>query len=154
MIAPVLNFESWFNNGSPAGIPTIGSPIELNLGGRGIRDMIQLSNGVYVIVAGSSGENATGAIFRWSGSPSDSAVLLTGFAISNLKIAAVVEVDDYNGNLVPNALQVLSDNGNTIFYNDNIPAKQLSNTSYKKFRSDIIQSTEPLLAKEWHPAIP
>ena len=43
VIAPVLHFESWFNGGAPADTATLGTPIELvNLGGRGIRDMIPL----------------------------------------------------------------------------------------------------------------
>jgi len=31
--------------GAPAGNPVIGAPIELDLGGRGIRDIIRLSSG-------------------------------------------------------------------------------------------------------------
>ena len=54
LIAPIFNFETWFNNGKPSGSPTFGTPIELNLGGRGIRDIVRLSNGNYIIIAGNS----------------------------------------------------------------------------------------------------
>ena len=71
LIAPIQNFESWFNNGLPAGNPTLGSPIELDLGGRGIRDMILLGNGNYVIIAGNCDHEIRSAVYTWTGHATD-----------------------------------------------------------------------------------
>ncbi len=140
VIAPVLNFETWFNNGSPSGSPSIGSAIELNLGGRGIRDIVRLSNGTYIIVAGNYDNlPLNGAIFRWTGIAADGPVLISQLGISALNAEAVVEIIE-NGQMSNNKLEIISDNGSTEFYNDGNQAKDLSENNYKKFRSDIVST--------------
>jgi hypothetical protein len=87
VIAPITNFETWFNNGSPSGNPTFGSPIELDLGGRGIRDLVKLSNGIYIIVAGNpAGSPITSALFKWTGNAVDAPILLNISAINGLNL--------------------------------------------------------------------
>jgi len=133
LIAPIQNFESWFNNGHPNGNPTIGKPIELNLGGRGIRDFVRLANGSYVIIAGNSDEILNAALYTWSGQPTDAPVLVNTMDVYALKIESGLEIND-NGQT---KLQVISDNGSNIFYNDDVSAKFL-NSNFCKFRSDIV----------------
>jgi hypothetical protein len=145
VIAPLLNFETWFNNGSPSGNPTFGSPIELNLGGRGIRDIVRLSNGVFVIVAGNYDNTpVTGAIFKWTGNAADAPVQITGLDISTLNAEACLEINE-SSQLALNKLQIISDNGSFEFYNDGTEAKDLDYDNFKKYRSDIISTATAVL---------
>ena len=139
VIAPIQNFETWFNNGSPAGNAVIGAPIELNLGGRGIRDIIRCTNGVYVIIAGSYGGASVPAVYTWTGIATDSPIL-TDFAVNGLNVEGVLQVNE-GGVMNPTKLQVLSDDGDQVYYNDGIAAKDLTQDNYKKFNSDIILSS-------------
>ena len=142
VIAPIQNFESWFNNGSPVGNPTIGSPIELDLGGRGIRDIIKQSNGNYIIVAGSYDGTSNPAIYNWTGNPAN-APQLTTFNVAGLNLEGALQVNE-SGVLSPNKIQFLSDNGDAVYYGDGIAAKDLTQDNFKKFRSDIIISSGAL----------
>ena len=141
LIAPIQHFETWFNNGNPSGNPVIGNPIELNLGNRGIRDMIRLNNGTYVIVAGSYNNNSIPAIFRWSGNAGDEPLLVPSFNLAGLNAEALLPVPE-GGSQSFDKLQIICDNGDTIFYNDGIAAKDLANDSHKKFINHIAQSAE------------
>lgn len=147
VIAPVLNFETWFNNGSPAGIPSFGAPIELNLGGRGIREIIRLSNGTYVIVAGSYGEASNPAIYRWTGNAADAPVHLPSFDLTGLNAEAVLPINE-GGNLSLNKLQIISDNGDMVYYNDGTAAKDLPDDNFRKFSSDVVVSASIVLPLE------
>lgn len=141
LIAPIQNFETWFNNGAPSGSPAIGAPIELTLGNRGIRDIIRLSNGTYVIVAGSYNDNAIPAIFRWSGIAGQEPLLIPSFSLTGLNAEAVLPVVQ-SGTEVFDKLQIICDNGDHVYYNDGIVAKDLPNDSHKKFINYIVQSSE------------
>jgi hypothetical protein len=139
VIAPIQNFETWFNSG-PAGNPTFGSPIELNLGGRGIRDMIRLSNGIYIILAGNYDNlPLNGAVYRWTGNPADAPVELPSFGITNRNAEAAIQINDA-GNISLNKLQIITDNGSDDLYNDGTEAKDLAQSNYKKFGSEVIIS--------------
>jgi hypothetical protein len=61
-------------NGMPA---RFGTPIELDLGHRGIRS-IELVGGSYLIVAGPPANRGSFALYRWSSQPSDAPVLVQG----------------------------------------------------------------------------
>ncbi len=145
LIAPIQDFENWFNNGSPAGNAVIGAPIELDLGGRGIRDIIRLSNNNYSIIAGSYDGTSRPAIFRWSGIATDAPLPLTSFDLTGLNAEAALAVNE-NGQVSPGTIQIICDNGDNVYYGDGIAAKDLSQDNYKKFSSQLVQSaTESLL---------
>lgn len=145
LIAPILNFETWFNSGSPTGNPSFGSPIELNLGGRGIRDIIRLSNGVYIIIAGNyAATPLNGAVYKWTGLATDAPVLIPDFNIASLNVEAIAEITE-NNILAENKLQFISDNGSYDFYNDGTEAKDLSQNNFKKFRSDLLVAGSSVL---------
>ncbi len=140
VIAPVQNFETWFNNGSPAGSPTIGSPIELDLGGRGFRDIVRLSNGTYIILAGNYDDAPLNpAVYTWNGLAASAPLMINSFNLTGLNPEAVMEIQS-SGTLLSDRLQIISDNGSAIYYNDGIEAKDLSQNNYKKFRSDVVVS--------------
>ncbi len=141
VIAPIQNFENWFNNGSPVDTPTIAAPIELDLGGRGIRDVIRLPNGNYIILAGSSDFEIKPAVYSWTGHAKDVPVSINSFAVTGLNAEGVLPVYEA-GRLSLNKLQLLTDNGNDIYYGDTIAAKNLPAYNFKKFTSVIIQSPQ------------
>lgn len=141
LIAPIQNFEAWFNNGAPSGSPTIGAPIELTLGNRGIRDIIRLGNGTYVIVAGSYDDTSIPAIFRWSGIVGEQPLLISSFVLTGLNVEAVMP-NTVGGVESFDKLQVICDNGDNIYYNDGVVAKDLPNDAHKKFANYIVQSAE------------
>ena len=135
IIIPILNFENWFNNGKPTSEPIFDKPIFLNLGTKGIRDIILLKNNKYLIVAGSSDEKKEFSLFLWSGLRKDSLVEIKTNQINEINPEAVLELKDELGN---NYIELISDCGRDIYYDDNISAKYLV-PEYKKFRSDIIK---------------
>jgi len=69
LIVPLLDFESWFAAGSPTTPPRWGKPIELDLGGRGIRSLAKNANGDYLLVAGPVDSGKDFAIYQWDGDP-------------------------------------------------------------------------------------
>ncbi len=145
VIVPITNFETWFNNGTATTTPTFANAIELNLGGRGVRDIIRLSNGVYIIAAGNYDNlPLNGALYKWTGVAADAPVLISQLPINTLNTETLVEIVE-NGQLATNKLEVISDNGSTEFYNDGTEAKDLSRNNYKKFRSDIVSTTTNVL---------
>ena len=147
VIAPILNFETWFNNGSQIDNPTYGSPIELNLGGRGIRDIIRIENGTYIIVAGDAGPNlALSAIYKWSGNVLDNPILVSNDGNGKLNMEGVMEIKN-NGVTSKTELQVISDGGSDVIYNDGLEAKDYADLNFRKFRSDVLNNLDLCLPK-------
>lgn len=144
VIAPIADFENWFNNGAPTGNATIGAPIELDLGGRGIREMIRLANGGYIIIAGSYGDAQEGAVYKWNGLSSSAPVQVTSLDISTLNVEGVLPIN-VSGSEAADRIQVISDNGDNVYYTDNVPAKDLGQDNMKKFSTDIIISPTSVL---------
>ncbi|HTD68455.1 MAG TPA: hypothetical protein VK846_18175, partial [Candidatus Limnocylindria bacterium] len=117
-----------------------GAPIELNLGGRAFRS-VEGNAGGYLIVAGPPGI-ASGVppsdfrLFTWDGFPSG-APQERAASVTNLIIEGIIELPPapWTSNT---AVQVISDNGITVFYNDAVEAKHLPTRQFKKFRSDWV----------------
>ena len=143
LIIPVKNLTSLL--GGVSGSAIFDEPIELDLGGRGIREIRKNAANQYLIVAGPAGdfgpEPNDFRLYRWTGSASDAPVLLpadlgdlTGSASS---IESIVELPaDLNAN---GQVQFLADNGDAVYYGDDKIAKELSENNFKKFRSDIVR---------------
>jgi len=138
IICPIFNFETWFNNGLPLGEPSFGNPIELDLGGRGIRSIEQNLNGQFLIVAGSYDSNHNFALFEWDGNETSSPILLTSDLTSlNPEGIANFPSPFYNGSSV----ELISDDGTEIWYNDGVENKLLSDANNKKFRTVIVPTS-------------
>jgi hypothetical protein len=140
LIIPVTNFASLATLGGGPGSARFGAPIELNLGCRGIRSIEGGTNG-FLIVAGPPGV-ATGIapsdfrLFTWNGyatnAPQERAADL-----STLNVESIVELP--KGPWSPtNQVQLISDNGISVYYNDGIQAKALTEPNFKKFRADWV----------------
>ena len=148
LIIPVTNFTSLvaIGGGSP-GAAQFGNPISLDLGGRGIRSIEANASGEYLIIAGPSGA-ATGIapadfrLFSWSGNAADAPVLRQAdlsALLSGGSFEAIVEVP--NALNAGSSLQLLSDNGDTVWYGNGVISKDLEigagfGKQLQKFRSD------------------
>jgi hypothetical protein len=140
LIVSVTNFSSLVVSGGPVGSAKFGPPIELNLRCRGIRSIEATTNAV-LISAGPPGKT-TGIspgdyrLFTWTGkvldTPQERAADLTGL---NAEGIGELPAQPWTAN---SQVQVVSDNGNTIFYGDDIEAKHLPFPAFKKFRSDWV----------------
>ena len=139
VIVPIQNFETWFNNGSPAGNPTFGNPIELDLDLRGIRDITRMSDGTYVIVAGSPlDDGGVNNIYKWSGYADEAPVPVSNIVGGMLNIEGLMQGVDSLGNLSNTSVQIISDGGALVLYNDNSEAKDFGDYKLRKFRSDLV----------------
>lgn len=153
VIAPILNFETWFNNGNQTGNPAFGTPIELDLNMNGFRDLIRLSNGTYIIIAGSPLDNGgSSEIFKWTGNPADAPIHVPSSAEGVLNMEGAMEVHN-SGNLSFTKLQVITDNGAAVLYNDNNEAKDFGDLNLRKFRSDVLTGLDLTICTNYSVAI-
>ncbi len=141
LIIPVTNFTTLAVCNSPvAGVARFGAPIELNLGGRGLRSL-EGSGTNFLIVAGPPGL-ASGIppsdfrLFTWNGQ-SNGVPQERAAALTNLLPEAIVELPPapWTSN---SSVQLISDNGIAIYYGDGVEAKFLPIPQHKKFRSDWV----------------
>jgi predicted extracellular nuclease len=143
LIVPVTNFTTLLSaNGGTQGTSTFGAPIELDLGGRGIREIRKNAANQYVIIAGSAGTEGVAPndfqLYTWTGNPTDAPLFrttdLTALNVGG-SFESIVEVPTTLTNT--SQLQLLVDNGSTVFYNDGQDAKSVP-VNFQKSRSEIV----------------
>ncbi|MFN5995367.1 MAG: ExeM/NucH family extracellular endonuclease [Betaproteobacteria bacterium] len=144
LLVPVTNFVALVGASPAAGPATFGAPIQLDLGGRGIREIQKNASNQYVIIAGPvAGAIGTPpnnfALYTWDG-VATSAPLLRAANLTALNsggsFESIVEVPTTLTSTTQ--LQLVSDNGDTVYYNDTIAAKDLGQSRFKKARSDLV----------------
>lgn len=140
LIVPVLNFATLAVSGGPPGSSVFGAPIELDLYGRGIRSLEGNPTG-YLMLAGPAAAG-TGPyphdfrLYTWTGNPADQPQQRTADP-SGLNPEGIIELPPAPwGSNSPVAM--VSDNGTTLFYGDDIPAKRLPIANFRKCRSDVV----------------
>ena len=127
LICPLLNFESWFGHGSP---------IELNLNNHGIRSLGKNASNEYLIVAGSYAATGTFELYSWNGQATTAPILLN-VDLANLKPEGIVDVpDNLSGSFT---VDLVSDLGSNILYNDNIENKAVAEPNHRKFLTSSLQ---------------
>lgn len=146
LIVPVTNFTTLATRGGGPGGARFAAPIELNLGGRGIRS-IEGNSGGYLIVAGPPGPATNMApqdfrLFTWTGyatnTPVEQDTDLTGFNPEGIIALPAAPWKPTS------QAQILSDNGINVYYGDDIAAKHLPERRFKKFRSDWVALGSPV----------
>lgn len=105
-----------------------GAPLELDLGGRGIRSLERVGTG-YWVVAGPIADKGRFALYRWSGQAGEKAIQVAGIALGSLRPEAVFEVPGTT------RLQVLSDDGGVV--RKGVECKRRP-ASERSFRSVVI----------------
>ncbi len=145
LIVPVTNFTSLFSANPTTGINAIfGTPIQLDLGGRGIREIKKNASGQYLIIAGPVATSNDIAptnfvLFAWSGNALEAPVALTT-SLSSISLNGSFEcIVDVPEPLVDGSiLQLAVDNGDAVYYNDAIIAKDLASGNHKKATSVLV----------------
>lgn len=139
LIVPITNGSSLL--GKSSGSAVFGAPIQLDLGGRGIRS-IECNTSGCLIMAGNAISGGNFALYRWTGNPANAPVLTTtdltdgsGFN-PGLAPEGLIIPDDVNA--VGGTIQIVSDNGDTDWYLNGTAAKDLPIAAHKKSRSDYI----------------
>ncbi|WP_265272132.1 CARDB domain-containing protein [Nostoc sp. KVJ3] len=142
LIVQVTNFASLISasGGGTQGSAQFGAPIELDLGGRGIREIRKNANNQYVIIAGPAGDAGTAPndfrLYTWDGNPNSQPQLRAATFPASFNPEGIVTIPDNLTNT--SQIQFVSDDGNSVLYNDGTAAKDLSQNNFKKFRTDSI----------------
>lgn len=153
LIVPVTNFAALpAADGGSKGSATMGQPIRLDLGGRGIREIRKNAAGEYLIIAGPSA-SATGTaprnfqLYSWDGRVNSAglalnlrpraadlaAITVPNTACSAEGIGAMPASLDAGG-----SVDIISDCGDADFYGDGTVAKDLPYAAWKKARLDSL----------------
>jgi hypothetical protein len=109
-----------------------GTPVELELGQRGIRSIERIAAG-YLIVAGPVADQGNFALFRWSGIPAEPASPVTGIDLGSLRPEALFVFPGSD------EVQLLSDDGGTRV--DGVECKKLP-AARQSFRSLSVKTRE------------
>jgi hypothetical protein len=120
LIVPLLNPEALYDSGSPR----FGAPIELDLGGLGVRSL-SWWRGNYLVAAGSTAEGGPARLYRWRGAGAE-AQLIADAALAGLNPEAFFTAEG-NGQIL-----VLSDDGGRSVGGK--PCKKIKRKKRKSFR--------------------
>lgn len=139
LIVPVTNLASLVSGNPSAGPALFGEPIELYLGGLGIREIKKNASGQYLIIAGPHDGSDYFPLYTWTGNANDVPELRStdlSLLSANGSFESIIDVPDPLKST--SQLQLLVDNGDHVYYNDGIIAKDLPENSHKKFRSENV----------------
>jgi hypothetical protein len=144
LVVPVTNYSTLI--GSAAGSASFGEPILLDLGGRSIREIRANGSGQYLITAGvpdDADQSLGWALYRWNGQPTSAPSLVAH--LSGVSGAAGQESGSYESIVsVPSSLpagtrvQLLTDNGTTVFYGDGVAGKDVAPLALQKSVSEWV----------------
>jgi hypothetical protein len=147
LIVPVTNFTSLVNGTPGTGPALFGAPIELDLGGRGIRSIERNSNDEYLIIAGPP-DSATGVapkdfrLYSWTGNAGDTPQSLptdlTGLNVGG-SFETIVDVPTPLPLDGSQPVQLLVDNGDKVWYGGVVTSKHLPEPNIEKFRSEMVR---------------
>jgi len=147
LLIPMLNLASLVTNNPATGPAQLGAPVELDLGGRGIRSL-EYTNGTYWILAGPPGDSTDDPyefrLFTWSGNALQAPQMWSA-NFAGIRPEGIVGLRTNGTNA---EIQVVGDHGFSKLYQpaSSSTAKKLSPAAFKQFRLDwvAIGSPEPL----------
>lgn len=141
IVIPLKNLPALI--GASAGAAQFGTPFDLNLGGRTIREIRENAAGQYLITAGTPDDltiTPDWALYRWDGIPTDQPVLLN-VSLPDYNDTAQTEGSggwetilnvpadlDANGQVV----NLVEDDGTTVFYGDGTAGKDITPMDLQK----------------------
>lgn len=148
LLIPVLGFDALVTGGAagdslPAGSSSFGAPILLDLGGRAVRSVEANAQGQHLLIAGPSGAASGVApndfrLYQWNAG--DAAATLLNVDLSALmaggSFEGIVELPAVFG--ASSTVQLITDNGDTVYYGNGIVAKDLAERRHAKFRSQPV----------------
>lgn len=155
LIVPIANPAALMAGATPV----FGAPIELNLGGRGIRDMQQTEDGQYLIIAGPPGKADSAittnfALYVWAGPGTTTVVQL-----DNALDALLAETGGSFETLVSpvstapgTRIQLLQDNGDTVWPGKSKVSKDLP-FAEQQFKGNWITLGQPVAADTQPPQL-
>jgi len=142
LVVPVLNFTNMALRSGIPGTAQFGTPIELDLGGRGIRSIEGTGNN-YMIIGGPPGDIAPDMplprdfkLYTWTGNAADRPQERAA-DLSGLNPEGIIQLPPLPWTATTE-VEILSDNGRTVYYGDGVTGKQLPVRNFKKCRSDVI----------------
>lgn len=113
IVVPLTNAAALVSTGGPA---SFGTAMHWDLGGRGIREIRQVAAGVYVIVAGETGNYK---FYTWDGDTSHDPLPRAG------TLDPVGAPEAVLPNATPDTVQVLTDAGDVVWYGDGVATRDL-----------------------------
>jgi len=134
IVVPVDNLPGLTSGNPTTGPAVLETPYLLDLGGRGVRS-IECNATECLILAGSPGAAGDFKLFTWvpGSAPVARTAVVTG---GSLHPEGIVEVPATFTAASP--IQLVSDNGDTIMYNDGEGVGDLDIVNHRKFRADTI----------------
>lgn len=131
LIVPLINHAALISGA--ASVAAFGTPIELDLGGRGIRSIDQDDNGNYLIIAGPAGTSnpvieRNFALFGWNGNPSSAPQEFDNDldALRSASAGSFETIVALDGPVAPGSgVQLLMDNGDTVWEGKTAVSKDL-----------------------------
>jgi Ca2+-binding RTX toxin-like protein len=138
LIVPVTNYTTIITaTGGTTGSATFGAPIELNLGGRGIRSIERAADGTYLIVAGPAGSAGAAPndfrLYTWNGQAATAPVLRPVDLSGVLNGGSIEGIASLPGSLGTDAVvQLVLDNGDSNFYGDGVLNKDRPEAEQRK----------------------
>jgi hypothetical protein len=142
LIVPVLNFTNMAVKSGIVGSAQFGAPIELDLGGRGVRSIEGTGNN-YLIIAGPPGDINDDMppprdfkLYTWTGNAADRPQE-RGADLTGLNPEGIIQLPAPPWTATTQ-FEILSDNGRTIYYGDGEPGKTLPVVNFRKCRSDLV----------------
>lgn len=144
LLVPVRDFDALVTGAAPGSRPPgsaqFDPPILLDLGGRGIRSIEANAAGDYLIVAGpvQGGGAATldFRLYRWSGAAEDAPEWLPAALRDRAVDGSFEGIVALPASLDAGAsLTLLVDNGDAVYYDNGVAAKDLAERRHAKFRS-------------------
>lgn len=121
LMVPVLNFQDIVEGSLGQGAAEFGEPVELNLGGRGIRDISKWADGQYLIVAGPATASVAQvkenfALYQWSGMPDEAPIKLhNNLEELRASLGSIETIVEPRWDQAETRVQLLLDNGDTLW---------------------------------------
>jgi hypothetical protein len=145
LLIPVTNFSSLVTNGNPGSTKaTFGSALQWNLGGLGLRELRKNAADEYLAIAGSpDGSNSSFGLYEWDGNPADQPVLV------ETPLPPVNEGAWEDIVSVPNPIadgstvELLEDNGDSVWYADGLTSKTGMATGLQKDIARVLTISLP-----------